>query len=155
MTGEEFEIGAGAALLDDAIQLIWLSGVFALAADDDIHLPAPRLERAQGAACAKEHEFGDVAEIEAHAAPVRPAIFARFVPYQIGLVGKAPALHHLKPFKDECIGHPQVQMALRQAQLLDGEIQDIVERHCGIAREPPVFGRHFPRAVRKLPGRIG
>jgi hypothetical protein len=108
VTGEEFEIGAGAALLDDAVQLIRLPGMLALAADDDIYLAASRLERAEGAACAKEHEFGDVAEIEAYAAPVRSAILARFVPYQIRLVGKAPAPHHLQPLKDERVWHPQV-----------------------------------------------
>ena len=68
--GEELEAGAGAALLDDAVDLGRLAGMFLLAGLEEIYLTAAGRERAQAAFDAEEQQLGDVAEIEADAAAV-------------------------------------------------------------------------------------
>src|SRR4030088_3747141 len=92
---EQLEIGPRTARLDDPVLLVRLARMLALARRQQVHLPPPRRQRARVlAAYAEQDELGDVAEIEADAAPVRAAVLAHLVPDDVGLVGEARFLHH-------------------------------------------------------------
>src|SRR5579875_625672 len=99
-TGEQFKIRSWTACLDNLVGFFGLPRMFLLAADDDVDLSSARLQSPQLAARAKKKQLCDVAEVKAHAAPVRPAVFARLVPDEVGLVGEAPTLHDLQRFEE-------------------------------------------------------
>src|SRR3984885_2400361 len=80
LAGEEFQIGAGAALFDQSVLLVRLSRVFALAAGYDIHLPPAGSQRPQLAPHAEEQELCHIAEIKPHAAAIRSAVLADLEP---------------------------------------------------------------------------
>ena len=72
---EQLDARAPAAILDDLVLLVGLAAVLALAGLDHVDLAAAGIERAGVlAAHAEQQQLGDVAEVEADAAPVRAAV---------------------------------------------------------------------------------
>ena len=136
--------------------LIGLAAVLALARGEIVHLAAARRKRPRVlAAHAEQQEFRHVAEVEADAAPVRPAILADLVPDDVRLVAEAPGFHHAKRLGQKRVRRPQIQMAGRRRDLLHRQRHDLLERQRLIAVEPLVPRRNLPRPVLKLPRRIG
>src|SRR5439155_23636876 len=76
LASEQFQVRAGAALLDQRVLLVGLARMFLFAADEDIDLAAPRRSGPQPAFDAEQQQFGDVAEVEADAASVGAAVLA-------------------------------------------------------------------------------
>ena len=62
---------------------------------------------------------GRVAEIKADAASIRAAILADFVPDDVALVVEPPRLHDPQTFRQQRVGHPQIQVRSVVRQLLD------------------------------------
>jgi hypothetical protein len=115
LTGEKFEVWTRAARLDYFIQLIRLSRVLPLSAQNDVYLSSTESKGSKLAAGAKEDELRNVTEIEADAAPIRSPILAYFVPHY--LISESPSLHDFKPFEDKSIGDPEIKITSRQREL--------------------------------------
>lgn len=110
--GEQLQIRAGAAGFDDVVGFVRLARVLALAGGDDVDLPATGLSRAGiFAAHAEEEEFSNIAKVKADSAPVWPAIFACFVPHDIGFVAETPSLHNGYPLRKKGVWDPEIKMA--------------------------------------------
>lgn len=56
----------------------------------------------------EQEQFSDVAEVEADASPIRTTIFSDFVPHNVALVLKAPALHDLKSVWQKRVWNPEI-----------------------------------------------
>src|SRR6516164_4426568 len=127
---EQLDEWPGTARLDDLVLLIGLAAVLALTRFDVIDLPPSRRERAGVlAAHAEQNQFRYVAEIEADATAIRTAVFADFVPDDVGLVAEAPRLHHREAVGQQRIRAPQVNVRRRSGELCDRQRHDLVERH--------------------------
>ena len=93
------------------ILLVGLAAVFALARRREVHLPASRRERAGIlAAHAEQHDLGDVAEVEADAAPVGAAVLAHLVPDEVGFVRKPQASITSRPSRQQRVRHPEIKV---------------------------------------------
>src|SRR5690606_34246776 len=103
----------------------------------------------------KQHQFGDVAEVEANAAPIRPAILADLVPDEIAFVGESPGFKHLDSFGQQGIRHPQIEVGRVGCQLFNRQRHDFIKAHRAVARQTLVFRCHLACAVLELPRRIG
>ena len=153
---EQLQIRPPAARLDDVVLLVGLAGVFALAGGHQVDLPPPRRQRARVlAARAEQHDLGHVAEIEPHAAPVRPAVLADLVPDDVGLVLKPPRRQHPQPVGQQRIRDPEIAMRPRLQIIGHRQRADVVERQRVVAAEPPMLRRDLAGAVGEAPGRIG
>ncbi len=106
------------------------------------------------AANAEQQDFGDVAEVKADPASVRPAVLADFVPDDVGLVGKSPRRHHGEALRKQGVRDPQIEMGRLAANLGHGKGHDVCEAEGAIAAEPAVFRCDLPRLVLEAPGRI-
>jgi hypothetical protein len=130
--------------------------VLTLARRQEIHLPPPWRECARIlAAHAEENELGHVAEIETDPAAIWAAVRADFEPDEIGLVGKAPRLHHREAVGQERIRDPQIKVRRRRRELLDRQHHNLRKRHRGVTAQPAMLGRDLPGLVGKLPRRVG
>ena len=79
--------------------LVWLARMFALACAENVHLGSSWLERAGiSPACAEQQDFGDVAEIKPNASSIGAAIFADFLPDDVGFVFEPTSLHYSQNF---------------------------------------------------------
>lgn len=96
---KQFEIGARRTCLDEIVLLVGFARMSALAGFDHVDLRAARRKRAHGTMDAKQQHLGDVAEIEANAAPVGSAVLAALRPDEIADVTKTPCLHDFKPIR--------------------------------------------------------
>ena len=120
MTREQLDEGAIAARFNDRINLIGFPGVFSLSSSEEIDLPSARRSCPQTPASAKEYQLCDVTEIKPDSAPIRTAILADFMPYDIGLVCEAPPLHYLEALEDQSIGNPKIDVRLFGSYIQDG-----------------------------------
>jgi hypothetical protein len=76
--------------------LIRLSGVFLLPRCKKIYLSTAGIERASVLATDAEQDYlGDVSKVESDPTSVGAAVLPNLVPYEIGLVGKAPSLKNM------------------------------------------------------------
>src|SRR5487761_1904109 len=154
MPGEQLEVWPWTALFDQVVEFIWLTRMFALLRRKQVDLTATRSERPQIAAHTKEHKLSDIAEIESNATPIWTTILACLVPDKVCLVGEAPAFHHLKPFHDQRIGNPEIEVAARLREPRNWQIHDLIQREGGVARKTPMLRRHLPCSIGKLPRRV-
>ena len=84
-TTKQLEKRPRAARFDDAVEFAGLARMFTLARRQQVYLPPPRRERAGvSTARTEQDQLGHVAEVEADTAAVGAAVFANFVPGQIG-----------------------------------------------------------------------
>src|ERR1041384_3471424 len=97
LAGKQFKERPSRARLDYAENFVRFAAVLALSSGDQIHLGAT------GFQCPsilpthpKQDEFGNVAEIESDATAIRSAVFANFIPSEIGFVGEAPSFHDVE-----------------------------------------------------------
>jgi len=60
VSGEEFQIGLRAALLDNVVEFIGLSRVLALSTADDVDLPTNWSRSTQTSSNAKEHKLSNI-----------------------------------------------------------------------------------------------
>ena len=138
------------------VLLVGLARVLALARGQEVHLPPSRRQRARvPAAHAEQHELGDVAEVEADAAPVRAAVLAHLVPDDVGLVGEAPRPHHRDALGQQRVRAPRDKDAPSARRAVDRQRHDFGERQGAVARQPLVLGRDLAGAVGELPRRVG
>src|SRR5262249_36593783 len=89
--GEHFQVWPARAGFDDVVLLVGLAAVLALAGGDEVDLTPARRKGPRGrpsAAHPEQDQLGDIAEVEADAAPVAAAVLADFVPDEIGLVAE-------------------------------------------------------------------
>src|SRR5438105_1007937 len=77
---EQLQVRTRTTALDEVVELIRLARVFALERTYQVDLPPARGERAQAAAYAEQQQLGHVAEVKAHASPIRPPVLAGFEP---------------------------------------------------------------------------
>ena len=130
--------------------------MLALARCEIIHLRTPRRKRARVfAPHAEQQHLGDIAEIEADAAPIGPTVLPDLMPDDVGLVSEAPGFHHREPFGQQRIRRPEVKMARLSRGFAHRQRLDFVERQRRVAIEALMFGRDFPRLVLELPRRVG
>lgn len=131
---EHLEIRPWRAGLDQLVLLVRLAAMFALAGLDHVDLTSAGIERTGVlAAHAEQDDLGDIPEIEADAASVRPAVLPHLVPDQVGLVLEPPGLHHPQSVGQKGIGHPKIKMSSVSCEAFDGQAADIVQRHGLIA----------------------
>ena len=128
--------------------------MFPLSGGKEVYLSPAGLEGAHTALGAKEEEFRDVAEIETDPATVGAAVFADFIPDEVGLIGEAPGAHDFEPFHEEGVGNPEVEMGIGGGEFRDGQLHDLIEMHGGVTQEPAMLRRDFAGAVLELPGGI-
>src|SRR5690242_15254821 len=84
-TSKKFQVGSGAARLDDRILFIRLPAMLPLPRPDVIHLPAARIQGSSVLAPdPKQDQFGHVPEVKANSASVRATILPDFVPDNVG-----------------------------------------------------------------------
>lgn len=152
--GEEFQVRAGAALLNKGIDLARLSGMLALSRGKQIDLPSARGQRAHPALDAEQQQFRDVSEVKPHPAPVRPAIFSDLVPHEVRFIGEAPGFHDHEALAQEGIGHPQIQVGRFLDVGRDGKFADFRGRHRAVAAESAMLRGDFARPVLKPPRRV-
>ena len=130
--------------------------MFAFAGLDHIHLTASRRKGSEfGSLDAKKDQFSGVPEIETDSAPIRLPILAHFLPYDVGFVGEAPPRHRFQPLGKKCVWHPKIEMGFISRRTVDRNGLDVLQRQCAVTIEPLVLRRNFPRAVLKLPWRVG
>jgi hypothetical protein len=129
--------------------------MFPFPANNNIFLSSARRKGAARAANAEEHEFGHIPEIKTHTSTVRATILAYLVPHQVRFVRKPPGFKYLQAFEDQCIGNPEVEVALGAGEIGNRELDDFIKCHRAVPGQASVFGGHLPGAVGKLPGRVG
>ena len=106
-----------------------------LARRQKIYLPPPRRERPGVlAANTEQNKFSDVAEVKAHTASVRAAVFSYLVPDDVGLVCEAPSLHDSETIRQHCVRTPKIEMRCRRGDVRHGQCADLVELHSAVAR---------------------
>jgi len=127
LAAEEFAVRAGAAALNQVVDAVGLFRVLLLAADEHVHLAPPRRQRAQAPADAEQQQLSHVAEVEAHAAAIRPTILPNLVPDNIGLVTKTPGTHDFETLRQQRVGAPKVEVALRRRDSGDRQAGDLLE----------------------------
>src|SRR5512144_2292310 len=89
--GEQLQVRAIAARLNEAVQLVGFAAVFALTGGEIIHLPPPGRQRTRVlAADAEKHQLSHVPEIEPDASTIGAAVLSHLVPHKIGLVLEPP-----------------------------------------------------------------
>src|SRR5882672_7948850 len=153
---KEFKTRPSTASLDDSVLLIGLAGMFTFARCKKIYLPPTWSKRARVlTAHAKQDQFGNIAEIETDATPIRAAIFAHLVPDDVGFVIETPCLHDGEAFGQKRIRAPEIQVRSWRNEFPDWKRHDLVELHRPIARQALVLGRNLAGLVGELPRRIG
>lgn len=154
--GKHFKIWPWAAPLDQFVLFVGLAAVLALPRLDHVDLAAARrLGAGVPPAGAEQDQLGDVAEVEADAAPIRAAILADFVPDEVGFVLESPSFHNPQPLRQKGIWNPHIQMGRLGRAAGDGQGTNVRELHRRVAAESVVLRRDLPCAVLKLPGGVG
>ncbi len=97
MPSEHLEVRPRRAFLDEVVLLVRLARVLPLAGLDHVDLAPCGAQRAHRSPHPKQDELSDVAEVEANAAAVGPAVLASLGPNDVGDVPKAPGLHDRHP----------------------------------------------------------
>ena len=100
MTRKQFKVGSVATGFNDRKDFIRLSGMFALASGQEIHLSSPRRGGTKTPTSSEEDQLCDIPKVKSNTTSVGTAILAYFVPDDIGLIRESPSLHHLEPFED-------------------------------------------------------
>jgi hypothetical protein len=80
MTREELKVRAGATILDDVIESLWLSRMLAFSLPEKVDLPSARRESTHLSPCSEQNQLGDVSEVESNAASIWPPVLSRLVP---------------------------------------------------------------------------
>jgi hypothetical protein len=119
-------------MLDHVIELIGFLRMALFHGRNNIHHASAGVSSSWVSACTEKYEFCDISIIEAHASPVRPAIFPHLEPDDIRLVLEALGLHGLKTPREEGIGAPKIEM-----RLLGGD----AERARGAAFQRDILSR--------------
>jgi hypothetical protein len=122
---------------------------------DDVDLPASGLFGSQSPPRPEQQQFSRIPKIKPNASPIRAAIFADLVPYDVGFVSESPRFQHIEPFAQEGVWNPQVEMALRITCHGDWDFLDLSQRERLVSVEPFVFRGHLARSICELPRRIG
>src|SRR5947208_1792539 len=153
-TGEEFQKGAWTTGFNNSIQLIRFARMFTLLGFDNVHLGAPRRQGPKLSADAEEDHLCGIAKVKPDSTPVRTTILPNFMPDEVGLVLKSPCRHDLKPFAQQRIRYPEIEMAVHRRHGCHGDGFDGLERQGRITAETPMFGSHLAGPIAKLPGWI-
>src|SRR6516165_1940238 len=152
LAGEQFDVWAGAALLDDVVSLQRLPGMLLLSLHDDVDLSAAGAERPHSSPRSEQDQLCYVPEIEAHAATVRASVFPNLVPDDIRFVREAPRLHDLQGLRQQCVRAPHVEVRPFGRVRRDRQGGDFLETHRLVAMQPLVLRGDLSRSILKAPG---
>lgn len=94
------------ACLDEIIELVRLAGMLPFLDAKKIYLRPTGVKSAHPAANAQKQEFRHVPKIKTDTPSIRAAIFADFIPDEIGFIGEPPGGHDIQAILKQCVWNP-------------------------------------------------